>query len=46
MHEQLTLLRELGADEIQGFFFAQPLPVEKCEPFLAGRCSVEDGRLS
>ena len=45
-HEQLTLLRELGADEIQGFFFAQPLPVEKCEPFLAGRCSVEDGRLS
>ncbi|MBE3075499.1 MAG: EAL domain-containing protein, partial [Actinobacteria bacterium] len=45
-HEQLTLLRKLGADEIQGFFFSQPLPVEKCEPFLSGRCSVGDGRLS
>lgn len=45
-HEQLTLLHKLGADEIQGFFFSQPLPVEKCEPFLSGRCSIGDGRLS
>ena len=45
-HEQLTLLRELGADEIQGFFFAQPLPVEGCEPFLSGRCDVQTGDLS
>ena len=45
-HEQLTLLHKLGADEIQGFFFSQPLPVEKCEPFLSGHCSIGDGRLS
>ena len=41
-----SLLRELGADEIQGFFFAQALPVERCEPFLSGRCRVEEGRLA
>jgi EAL domain-containing protein (putative c-di-GMP-specific phosphodiesterase class I) len=44
--EQLLALHELGADEIQGFFFSRPLPVEQCEPFLSGRCNVEDGRLS
>jgi diguanylate cyclase (GGDEF)-like protein len=43
---QLTLLHELGADEIQGFFFAPPLAAQECEPFLAGRCNVTDGRLA
>jgi diguanylate cyclase (GGDEF)-like protein len=27
--EQLSLLRELGCDEIQGFLFSRPLPVEE-----------------
>ena len=42
--EQLALVRELGADEVQGYFFSRPLPVTGCEPFLVGRCSVEDGQ--
>jgi diguanylate cyclase (GGDEF)-like protein len=29
--EQLSLLRELGCDEIQGFLFSRPLPVEKVQ---------------
>jgi EAL domain-containing protein (putative c-di-GMP-specific phosphodiesterase class I) len=41
--EQLFLLREIGADEIQGYFFSRPLPVSECEPFLRGRCDVERG---
>ena len=44
--EQLELLREFGADEIQGYFFSQPVPVAECEPFLTGRCAVETGRLA
>jgi EAL domain-containing protein (putative c-di-GMP-specific phosphodiesterase class I) len=44
--EQLTLLRELGADEIQGFYFSPPLPPEECGPFLTGRCSIDDGGLT
>ncbi len=35
--EQLFLLRDLGADEIQGYFFSRPVPADECEPFLAGR---------
>ena len=38
--EQFHLLHELGADEIQGFYFSKPLPVEDCEPFLSGCCEV------
>ena len=41
--EQLRLMHELGADDIQGFYFARPLPVEDCEPFLSGRCDVARG---
>lgn len=44
--EQLALLHELGADEIQGFYFSPPLPPEACVPFLSGRCSITDGRLA
>ena len=42
-HEQLRALHELGADEIQGYFFSRPLPAGECEPFLRGRCDVECG---
>lgn len=31
---QLALLKELGADEIQGYYFSPPLPAEECGPFL------------
>ena len=32
--EQLRLLRELGCDQIQGFYVSPPLPAEKIEPLL------------
>jgi len=35
--EQLSFLREQDCDEIQGFWFSQPLPVEKFETFLQER---------
>ncbi len=38
--EQLHLLHALGADDIQGFYFSQPLPVSACDPFLSGRCEL------
>jgi EAL domain-containing protein (putative c-di-GMP-specific phosphodiesterase class I) len=38
--EQLHLFRELGADDIQGFNFARPLPARDCGPFPSGRCEV------
>jgi diguanylate cyclase (GGDEF)-like protein/PAS domain S-box-containing protein len=34
--EQVTLLRSLGCDEVQGFLWSAPLPVDECEPLLAG----------
>ena len=40
---QLELLRELGADEIQGYFFSRPLPAAECEPYLGGRCDLVTG---
>jgi EAL domain-containing protein (putative c-di-GMP-specific phosphodiesterase class I) len=44
--EQLRLLRELGADEIQGYFFSPPLPPPECRPFLQGRCDVQGGGIA
>lgn len=41
--EQLRLMHDLGADEIQGYFFSRPLPASECEPFLLGRCDVARG---
>jgi EAL domain-containing protein (putative c-di-GMP-specific phosphodiesterase class I) len=41
--EQLRLMHELGADEVQGYFFSRPLPASECEPFLLGRCDVARG---
>jgi EAL domain-containing protein (putative c-di-GMP-specific phosphodiesterase class I) len=32
---QVTLLRSLGCDEVQGFLWAPPLPADECEPLLA-----------
>jgi EAL domain-containing protein (putative c-di-GMP-specific phosphodiesterase class I) len=33
--EQVTLLRSLGCDEVQGFLWSPPLPATECEPLLA-----------
>ena len=41
--DQLRLLHELGADEIQGYFFSRPLPAGECAPFLRGRCDLQSG---
>ena len=41
--EQLRLMHDLGADEIQGYFFSWPVPVSECDPFLQKRCDVERG---
>jgi diguanylate cyclase (GGDEF)-like protein/PAS domain S-box-containing protein len=32
---QVTLLRSLGCDEVQGFLWSPPLPAAECEPLLA-----------
>lgn len=41
--EQLQALREMGADEIQGYLFARPLEPRDCVPFMTGRCLVPQG---
>ena len=41
--KQLELLHELGADEVQGYFFSEPLPAADCEPLLGGRCDLVTG---
>jgi polar amino acid transport system substrate-binding protein len=38
--EQLVLLRELEADEIQGYYFSPPLPPDECGPYVTGRCTL------
>ena len=32
---QVTLLRSLGCDEVQGFLWSPPLPAAECEPLIA-----------
>lgn len=32
--EQFDILKQLGCDEIQGYYFSEPLPVEKIALFL------------
>lgn len=39
-HEQMTMLRALGCDDVQGFHIARPMPAEAIEPYL--RSQVED----
>ena len=33
--EQVTLLRSLGCDEVQGFLWSPPLPAGECDPLVA-----------
>jgi EAL domain-containing protein (putative c-di-GMP-specific phosphodiesterase class I) len=35
-HEQVRLLKELGCDQIQGFFVSQPVPADQIAPLLRG----------
>lgn len=44
--EELRLLRDLGADEIQGYFFSRPMPAAECEPFLLSTCDVDHGGIA
>ena len=40
---QVTLLRSLGCDEVQGFLWSPPLPAAECEPLIsAGVLPVSD----
>ena len=32
--EQVTMLRQMGCDIIQGFFFARPMPVDDFEKYI------------
>jgi diguanylate cyclase (GGDEF)-like protein len=38
--EQLRLLRELGCDQIQGFYFSQPVPADEFGGMLLARKSI------
>jgi EAL domain-containing protein (putative c-di-GMP-specific phosphodiesterase class I) len=38
--EQMTLLRELGCDQIQGYLFSRPLPADKIGALLRSAGSV------
>jgi diguanylate cyclase (GGDEF)-like protein/PAS domain S-box-containing protein len=35
--EQAAALRETGCDEVQGYLYARPMPVDACETYLRGR---------
>lgn len=35
--DQALMLRDMGSDSAQGFFFSKPVPVERFEEMLAGR---------
>jgi EAL domain-containing protein (putative c-di-GMP-specific phosphodiesterase class I) len=41
-NEQLAFLRNLRCDEMQGFLFSPPVPVEEAENILRGTCSIAD----
>jgi diguanylate cyclase (GGDEF)-like protein/PAS domain S-box-containing protein len=40
MEAQLSFLREMGCDHIQGYFFSRPLPVNELEQFLTTNGAV------
>ncbi|ADT89484.1 hypothetical c-di-GMP phosphodiesterase A-like protein [Vibrio furnissii NCTC 11218] len=44
--EQLDILRELGVDYIQGYFYAKPLPVCAFITFLNQHTQCDEGQLS
>jgi diguanylate cyclase (GGDEF)-like protein/PAS domain S-box-containing protein len=41
-NEQLVILRDLQCDEMQGFLFSPPVPVEEAESILRGACKIAD----
>lgn len=41
--EQADMLRGLGCDEIQGFWFAKPMPLDDLVPFVSRRAATGEG---
>ncbi|HAU1636994.1 TPA: EAL domain-containing protein [Legionella pneumophila] len=41
--EQFDILKQLGCDEIQGYYFSEPLPVEKIALFLQDGSTLNKG---
>jgi EAL domain-containing protein (putative c-di-GMP-specific phosphodiesterase class I) len=41
--DQLQFLREVGCDEIQGFYFSKPLPAEEMTLLLEQNRTAEEG---
>ena len=35
--EQLAILKVLGCDMVQGYYFSPPLPMEEADAFIAAR---------
>jgi EAL domain-containing protein (putative c-di-GMP-specific phosphodiesterase class I) len=42
--DQLLFLKELGCDEIQGFYFSKPLPAEEMTLLLKESCMLSENR--
>jgi EAL domain-containing protein (putative c-di-GMP-specific phosphodiesterase class I) len=40
--EQLTLLREQGCDEIQGYYFSRPVPADEIAELLGEGRTLRD----
>jgi len=38
--DQLQWLRQIGCDEVQGFYFARPMPEQDALLYLQSECSI------
>ena len=42
--EQVNVLRELGCNIVQGYYFSKPIPAEEFEKYLIERKAIADGK--
>ena len=42
--EQLKILKSLGCDLIQGYYYSKPLPIKEFEAYLRAASSISDGK--